>query len=107
MPRSLSLDDRAARRSSRWRRLNRTLSVGVGALAVGSGIYLGVTGPSTSPVQSAAAPATTTAPAAPATGTGAGTAGGTADVPVDGGRGRGFDGGGDRTRMAGFGGHHR
>jgi hypothetical protein len=113
VPRSLTLDARVARRRNRWRRLNRTLSAGVGALAVGTGIYLGVTGPSSSPVLPGAAPAATAAPSAPAAGTAAGTGAGadtgagTTIAPADGGRDRGADGGGRRVHMADFDGHHR
>jgi predicted component of type VI protein secretion system len=97
MPRSHTLDARVTQRRSRWLRLNRVLSAGVGAVAVTTGVVLGVTAPSTSPVQSApAATAATAAPADPAT-TGGVTDGGTAVVPAD--RGRGGDG---RFRMAGF-----
>ena len=43
----------------RWRGLNALLSGAVGALVVTTAIYLGVTGPATSPVTPAAAAVTT------------------------------------------------
>lgn len=94
-----SLHARVSRRGKRWHRINRLLSAGVGALAVGAAIVLGVTAPDTSPVQPAAAPAA----AAPAPGTDQGATDPAPDA-VD--RGRDGDRGG-RDRMVGFHRHGR
>lgn len=60
---------RTDRRRRRWRRLHGLVSGSVGALALGTAVYLGVTAPATSPVQAAApAQAAQAAPAAPAAG---------------------------------------
>lgn len=52
---------RASRRRQRWRRLNALLSGGVGVVAVGLAMSLGVTAPSTSPVQPVAGATSTPA----------------------------------------------
>jgi hypothetical protein len=99
VPQMDTLHIRTDRRRRRWRRLNTMISGGIGILAIGGAVSLGLGAPSTSPVVPAAAAA---APQVAAGTAGSGASADVADDRGDGGRGRGA-----RAGMIGFDRPHR